>query len=79
MIDYKTLTDAELINLNKKIDEELERRRNRRREELWLEVRKSLDNYIQEFGAISVEDTNEGEVICLVPSSKFSEIGTLYA
>lgn len=77
MINYKTLTDAELINLNKKIDEELEKRRNRRREELWLEVHKALDNYIQEFGAISVEDTEE--IILLVTSSKFSEIGTLYA
>ena len=79
MIDYKTLSDAELLNINREIDKELEKRRNIRREELWLEVRKALDNYIQEFGAILVENTNECEFISLVTSSKFSEIGTLYA
>lgn len=75
--NYKALSDAELIDLNKKIYEELEKRHNIKREESWLEVRKALDSYIQEFGPIVVE--NECEVIYLCPSSKFSEIGTLYA
>ena len=80
MIDVKALSDEALLELKNQIQTEQLIRQDIKKKEAWEAVRKSLQNYIENFGAIACydkyEDMNVGTVSDI--RTMVNEIGVLY-
>ena len=80
MVDVKTLSDEALLELKNKIQTEQLIRQDIKKKEAWEVVRKSLQNYIENFGAIvcydDIEDMSVGTVSDI--RTMVNEIGVLY-
>lgn len=70
-MDLSKYTNDELRNLIFQVNNEMTKRQNKRREEAWLNVKKALREYLEEFGDI----TFEYESSCIDESSTFEVIG----
>lgn len=80
MIDVKTLSDEALWELKDQIQAEQLIRQNAKRKELWEAVRKSLQNYIDNFGAIMCYDGFEDMSLGTISDIRTTpnEVGVLY-
>lgn len=80
MIDVKTLSDEALWELKDQIQAEQLIRQNAKRKELWEAVRKSLQNYIDNFGAIMCYDGFEDMSLGTISDIRATpnEVGVLY-
>lgn len=72
MVDVRTLSDEALVELKNKIQTEQLIRQDIKKKEAWEAVRKSLQNYIENFGAITCYDKYED-----VNLGRFSDIRTM--
>lgn len=79
MVDVKTLSDEALLELKNKIQTEQLIRQDIKKKEAWEAVRKSLQNYIENCGAIACYDNYE-DMIGTVSDIRtmVNEIGVLY-
>ena len=72
MIDVRTLSDEALVKLKNKIQTEQLTRQDIKKKEAWEAVRKSLQNYIENFGAVVCYDKYED-----ISLGRFSDIRTM--
>lgn len=54
--DIQNMPDNELVSLRDKLTKEIEIRKNRQKEKMWLAVREAIDAYIEHFSAINVNN-----------------------
>ena len=80
MIDVKTLSDEALSELKNQIQAEQVIRQDIKKKELWEAVRKSLQNYIENFGAIMCYDGFEDMSLGTISDVRtmVNEVGVLY-
>ena len=80
MIDVKTLRDEALWELKDQIQAEQLIRQNAKKKEAWGAVRKSLQNYIENFGAIMCFNEDEDMSLGTISDIKLmvNEVGILY-
>ena len=80
MIDVKTLSDEALSELKNQIQTEQLIRQDIKKKELWETVRKSLQNYIENFGAIMCYDGFEDMSLGTISDvgTMVNEVGVLY-
>ena len=80
MIDVKTLSDEALSELKNQIQTEQLIRQDIKKKEVWEAVRKSLQNYIENFGAITCYDGFEGMSLGTISDVRtmVNEVGVLY-
>lgn len=80
MIDVKSLSDETLLELKNKIQTEQLIRQDTKKKEAWESVRKSLQNYIENFGAILCYEEIEGTSLGTVSDIKtmVNDVGILY-
>lgn len=80
MIDVKTLSDEALSELKNQIQIEQLIRQNIKKKELWEAVRKSLQNYIENFGGIICYEEIEGMSLGTISDIRtmVNEVGVLY-
>lgn len=79
MIDVKTLSDEALLELKNQIQTEQLIRQDIKKKELWEAVRKSLQNYTDNFGVITCYDyqgMNVGTISDI--RTMVNEVGVLY-
>ena len=80
MIDVKTLSDEALLELKNQIQTEQLIRQDIKKKEAWEAARKSLQNYIENFGAIlcydDIEDMSLGTISDI--RTMVNEVGVLY-
>lgn len=55
MVDLTKLSYEEVVKLGKSCADEIERRRNAKKEESWVNLRKALSDYLTDFGTIEIE------------------------
>lgn len=72
MVDVRTLSDEALVELKNKIQTEQLIRQDIKKKEAWEAVRKSLQNYIENFGAVTCYDKYED-----VSLGRFSDTRTM--
>lgn len=56
---FAEMSDAELDRMASAIRAEVDRRRNRKQEQMWNAVKDAIKNYINEFGEIEIESMEE--------------------
>lgn len=80
MIDVKTLSDEALLELKNQIQTEQLIRQDTKKKEAWEAVRKSLQNYIENFGAIMCYDEIEDMSLGIISDIRtmVNEVGVLY-
>ena len=80
MIDVKALSDEALLELKNQIQTEQLIRQDIKKKEAWEAVRKSLQNYIENFGAIMCfdEDRDMGVGFFSDIRTMINEVGVLY-
>ena len=80
MVDVKTLSDEALWELKDQIQAEQIIRQNAKKKEAWEAVRKSLQNYIENFGAIMCFNEDEDMSLGTISDIKLmvNEVGVLY-
>ena len=80
MIDVKALSDEALLELKNQIQTEQLIRQDIKKKELWEAVRKSLQNYIENFGAIMCFDEDRDMSVGFFSDIRtmIDEVGVLY-
>ena len=80
MIDVKALSDEALLELKNQIQTEQLIRQDIRKKEAWEAVRKSLQNYIENFGAIMCFDEDRDMSVGFFSDIRtmINEVGVLY-
>ena len=53
--DYKSFTNAELLEQIEEMRTELQRRENTEKEQRWIEIRNILHNWFRDYGEISID------------------------
>ena len=80
MVDVKALSDEALLELKNQIQTEQLTRQDIRKKEAWGAVRKSLQNYIENFGAIMCFDEDRDMSVGFFSDIRtmIDEVGVLY-
>ena len=80
MIDVKALSDEALLELKNQIQTEQLIRQDIKKKEAWEAVRKSLQNYIENFGAIMCFDEDRDMSVGFFSDIRtmIDEVGVLY-
>ena len=72
---FAEMSDAELDIMASAIRAEVDRRRNRKQEQMWNAVKDAIKNYINEFGEIEIESLSE--TIYLSAMDDYQTFGTI--
>ena len=75
--DYKSFTNAELLEQIEEMRTELQRRENTEKEQRWTEVRNILHNWFRDYGEIIV-DTGFIPEITINKEDNYSTIGEIH-
>ena len=81
MVDLTKLSYEEVVKLSKSCADEIERRRNAKKEELWVNLCKALNAYLTDFGTIEIEfeDEDYGHQALYLHKNEYdaTQIGTI--